>query len=122
MTGCGRVAGRDATAGCRRGDLATVLGPLLGDVGDLGPRRDELEDAAVHLPVAKLLGLEAIMAEVPDVQPVAEIIQHHAALAAERADWPGFPDRLDIVEPQLLAPVPGRGLEAELLGRRARGE
>ena len=56
----------------------------------------QLEDAAVDLPVAKLLGLEAIMTQVSDMQPVAEIVEHHAALAPEGADWPGFPDSLDV--------------------------
>ncbi len=106
----------------RRSDLAAVLGPLLRDIGDVRPRRDELEDAAVDLPVAKLLGPEAIMTQVSDMQPVAEIIEHHAALAPEGANWPGLPDSLDVCQAQLLPPVAGRRLEAELLRGRARGK
>ena len=102
--------------------LAGVVGAFLNDVADVIAGRYELEDAAVHLPVPELLRLMGIMSQVRDVQPVAEIIEHDAALAPESARGPGFPERLDFVDPELLAPVPGGGLEAELFGGRAGGE
>ena len=56
------------------------------------------------------------------MQAVGEVVEHDAALAAEHADRPGLVQRLDIDPAHLLAPVPGRGLEAQSLGRRAGGE
>jgi hypothetical protein len=102
------------------GPVAGVLRAFLDDVADLGPGRDQLEDAAVDLPVAELLSLVAVVAQVADVQPVAQVVQHHAALAAEHADRAGFPHGLDLGNRQLLAPVPGGRLEAQVLRRRAR--
>ena len=98
---------------------ARIITALFKDLADLGPRRDQFEHAAVDLPVSKLLSLVAVVTEVADVQPVAEVIQDHAALAPEYADWPGLPDSLDIGDVELLAPVPGSGLESEFLRRRA---
>src|SRR6185437_6259370 len=105
-------------AGPRR---AGVVRPFLDDVGDLVAGRDQLEDPAVNLPEAQLLGLECVVSEVADVHPVAEVVEHHAALAAEPPDRPGLPDRLYVLNTQLLAPVPGCRLETQLLGRRACG-
>jgi hypothetical protein len=69
-----------------------------------------------------LLGLVRVVTEVTDVEAVTEVVQHHAALAPEHADRPGFPDSLDFLDAQLPAPVPGRGLEPEFLRRRACSE
>jgi hypothetical protein len=99
-----------------------VVEPFLDDVADLLAGGDQLEDAAVHLPVTELFRLVGVMAQIADVQPVAEVVEHDAALAPEPADRPGLPQRLHLLDAQLLAPVTGGGLEAELLGRRAGGE
>jgi hypothetical protein len=56
------------------------------------------------------------------VQPVVQVIEHHAGLAAEHADWPGLVQRLDVGQTHLLAPVAGGRLELEILRWRARGE
>ena len=105
-----------------RGVEARVLSALLEDVADLGAGCHQLVDPAVDLPVAQALGQVAIVAKEADVQPVAEVVENHAALAAEGADWPGLPEGLDVVQAQLLAPVAGRGLEAELFRWRAGSE
>ena len=107
------------TSGRSAGGLAWVVGAFLDDVNNLLAGGHQLEDAAVYLPVAELLGLVGVMTQISDVQPVAEIIEHDAALTAELPGWLGLPQRLDLVDAQLLAPVPGRGLEAEFFRRRA---
>jgi hypothetical protein len=98
---------------------ARILSALLKDLADVSPRRDQFEHAAVDLPVAKLLSLVTVVTEVADVEPVAEVVQDHAALAPERANWPGLPDSLDIGDAELPAPMPRCGLESKVLGRRA---
>ena len=113
--GCGAVRLRP---GCGRRPLSVprIVGAFLHDVDDVIAGRDEFEDTAVHLPIPELLGLVGVMAQVCDMQPVAEIIEHDAALTPERAGRLGLPQRLDFVDAQLLAPVSGGGLEAEFLG------
>ncbi len=69
---------------------------LLDDIGDFLARRDELEDAAVDLPVAELLGPVRVVAQICDVQAISQIVEHDAALAAEKADRPGLVQRLDV--------------------------
>ncbi len=56
------------------------------------------------------------------MQAVGEIVKYDAALTAERADRPRLVQHLDVGPAHRLPPVPGRGLEAEFLGWRARGE
>jgi hypothetical protein len=56
------------------------------------------------------------------VQPLAEIVKHQAGLAPVLADQPGLPERRQIGDADLLAPVPGRGREAEVFRRRPGGE
>ena len=52
------------------------------------PRHDDLKDAAVDFPVAELRGSPLIHAQVDDVHPVTEIVEHEARLAVVRADGP----------------------------------
>src|SRR5258706_7361044 len=56
------------------------------------------------------------------MQAVGEIIEYDAALTTEHADRPRLVQRLDVGPANPLPPVSGRWLEAEFLGRRARGE
>ena len=104
------------------GTPVRIVEALLHDLADLVPRRYQLEHAAVDLPVSELFRLVSVMAQVGDVQPVAEVVEHDAAAAPERAHRPGLPQRLHVLDPQLLAPVAGGGLEAQLLWGRAGGE
>ncbi len=102
----------------RRRDWET----LLDDLRHFLAGGDQLKDAPVNLPVAELLGAERVMTQVRDMEAVGEVVEHDAACTAERADRPGLVQRMKVVPAHLLAPVPSRGLEAESLGRRARGE
>jgi hypothetical protein len=84
---------------------------------------DDLEHAAVDLPVAELPGAALVHAEVDDMQPVAHVVEHEAGLAAIAADRPGLPQGVDLVQPHLLAPdAAGSGREPVLFGRRWGGE
>jgi hypothetical protein len=56
------------------------------------------------------------------VQPLAEVIKDQAGLAAVLTDQPGLPQRRQVADADLLAPVSGRGREAEFFRRRPRGE
>ena len=56
------------------------------------------------------------------MQPLAEVVENDAALAAERAYWTRLIKRLHVGPPYPFAPVPRRRLEAQVFGRRARGE
>jgi hypothetical protein len=56
------------------------------------------------------------------VQPLAEVVKYEAGLAPVLTDQPGLPERRQIEDADLFAPVPGRGREAEILRRRPRGE
>src|ERR1700722_16942942 len=56
------------------GAVAGILGAFLGDVAHLGPGRHQFEYAAVALPVAELLGLVAVVAQVTDMQPVTQVV------------------------------------------------
>jgi len=97
--------------------------PFLLQVPHLLPGDDDLEHAAVDLPVAELPGPPFVHAEVDDVQPVAEVVQDEARLAAVVADRAGLPQRADLAELDVLAPdAAGCGGEAVLLGRRRSGE
>jgi hypothetical protein len=96
--------------------------PLLHDVADLVPGGDQLEDAPVNLPVTELSGPDRVMAEIHDMQPVGQVIEHDARLAAEHPYWPGLVQRLDVRAVDALAPVPGGWLEPQVFRRRARGE
>jgi len=62
--------------------------PLLGQVRDVVPGHDDLEDAAVDFPVAELRGPPLIHAQVVDVQPATEIVEHKARLTVIGADGP----------------------------------
>src|SRR6266704_2521300 len=53
------------------------------------------------------------------MQPVAEVVEHDAAVTPEHAHGPGLPQRLHLLDAKLLAPVPGGRLEAKLLRGRA---
>jgi hypothetical protein len=70
---------------------------LLGQVGDVVPGHDHLEDPAVDFPVAELRGPPLIHAQVDDVQPVAEIVEHQARLTVVRADGARFPERAEVI-------------------------
>ena len=74
-----------------------IVEPFLDDLADLVTRRYQLEYAAVHLPIPELFRLKGVMAEVGDVQPVAQIVEHDAAVATERAHRPGLPQRLHLL-------------------------
>ena len=79
------------------------------------PGHDDLEDAVVDFPVAELRGPPLIHAQVDDVQPVTEIIEHEARLTVIGADGPRFPQCAKIVKSHLLAPdAAGRRGEAVL--------
>src|SRR6202044_2692160 len=80
------------------------LVPLLGQVGDVVPGDDHLEDAAVDLPVAELRGARRVHAQVDDVQPVTKVVEHQARLAVIGPDGPRLPQRVEVVEAHLLAP------------------
>jgi len=99
-----------------------VLDAFLDDLGDVPTRRDQFEHAPIDLPVAKALGLVAVVTQVADMQPIAEVVKHHATLTAEHADRPGLPHSLNVMNRQLLAPVSCRWLESKLLRRRAGGK
>ena len=73
------------------------LMPLLGQVRDLVPRHDDLEHAAIDLPVAELPGPPLVHAQVDDVQPVTEVVEHQARLAVIGPDGPRFPQRVKLV-------------------------
>jgi hypothetical protein len=96
--------------------------PMLDDVGDFLPRRDQLENASVDFPVAQLRGAQRVVSEVDDVQPVGQVIEHHAAFATEDADGARLVQHLYLSTVDVLAPVPGRWLEPELFRRRAGSE
>jgi hypothetical protein len=96
--------------------------PLLDDVGDFLPGRDEFEHAAVDLPVAELSGPERVVTEVGNMQTIGEVVEHDAAFTAERAYRTGLVERLNLDAVDALTPVAGGWLEAQVLGRRARGE
>jgi hypothetical protein len=99
------------------------LVPFLLQVPHLLPGDDNLEHAAVDLPVTELPGAPFIHAEVDDVQPVAEVVQDEARLTTVVADRAGLPQRADLAELDVLAPdAAGRRGEAVLLGRRRGGE
>src|SRR5580704_7756635 len=104
------------------GPMVRIVHAFLDDVEDLVARGDQLEYPAVYLPVAELLRLVGVVAQVGDVQPVTEVVEHDAAVAPEPAHRPRLPQRLHVPQAQLLAPVTGGGLETEFLRRRARGE
>ena len=78
--------------------------PFLGEVGDLVPLHDDLEHAAIDLPVAELPGPSLVHAQVNNVQPVAEVVEHQARLAVVGADRARFPQPVEVVESHLLAP------------------
>lgn len=87
------------------------------------PGDDDLEYAAVDLPVAELPGPPFVHAEVDDVQPVTQVVEDEARFAAVGADRPGLPQRFDLAELDVLAPdAAGSGGEPVLLGRRRGGE
>jgi hypothetical protein len=95
---------------------------IFGEVPDLVARHHDLEDTAVYLPVAELQRAPLVHSQVGDVQPVAQVVEHDARLASVGADRPGLPQRIDVVDGHLLAPVAdGRG-EAVVLGWRGGGE
>jgi hypothetical protein len=96
--------------------------PLLDDVGDFLARRDQLEDPAIDLPVTDLLGPVRVVAQIGDVQPVVEIVEHDATFAAEHADRPGLVQRLNVSQVNLLAPVAGSRFELQIFRWRAGGE
>ena len=98
------------------------LVPLLGEVGNLMPGHHDLEYLPVDLPVPELPGKNGIPAQVDDVQPVTKVIEHQAGVATVVAHRPGLPQRVEVADVDLLAPVPGRAAKTELLWRRARGE
>jgi hypothetical protein len=116
MSGLGRLLVRSAFAGPRHGDA------LLNDLRHFLARRDQLEDASVNLPVAELLGAERIVTQVGDVEAVAEVVEHDATLATEDSDGSRLVQHLNVTPAYFLSPVPGRGLEAQILRWRARGE
>ena len=68
------------------GRVQRVFHSLLGQAGDVLPGHHDLEDLAVDLPVAELPSPGRVAALVGDVQPVAEIVQDQAGLAAVLAD------------------------------------
>jgi hypothetical protein len=108
---------------CRQQQRERELVPFLLQVRDLVPGDDDLEHAAVDLPVAELPGAALVHAEIDDVQPVAQVVEHQAGFAAVVADRAGFPERVDVVQLHMLAPeTAGNGGEAVLLGRRRSGE
>jgi hypothetical protein len=92
---------------------------LFDDVSDFVARRDQLEDAPVHLPVAKLRGAEGVVAEIDNVQPVGQVIKDDATFATEHSDRARLVKRLHCRAVDLLAPVPGGRLELQFLRRRA---
>jgi hypothetical protein len=49
---------------------------VLGEVPDLVAGHDDLEDPPVDLPVAQLQGAPLVHAQVGDVHPVAQVIEH----------------------------------------------
>ena len=106
-------AGREHRRGQRE------VHPFLGQAGDVAPRHHDLEDLPVDLPVAQLRGACGVPAQIGDVQPVTQVIQHQARLAPVVAHRPRLPQRVEIGDTDLLAPVPGRGHEPEFLRRRA---
>jgi hypothetical protein len=62
------------------------LVPFFLKISDLMPGDHYLENAAVHLPVAELPRALFFHAQVDDVQPVAEVVEHEARLAPVAAD------------------------------------
>jgi hypothetical protein len=64
---------------------------VLGEVPDLLAWHYDLEYATVHLPVPELQRAPLVHAEVGDVQPVAQVVQDQARLAAVGADRPRLP-------------------------------
>jgi hypothetical protein len=71
--------------------------PLFGQIGNVVPGHDHLEDPAVDFPVTKLRGPPLIHTQVDDVQPVAEIVEHEARLTVVRADGARFPQRVEVI-------------------------
>ena len=113
--------GRRIPVRCReQGRVQRVFHSLLGQAGDFLPGHHDLEDLAVDLPVAELPGPGRVAALVGDVQPVAEIVQDQAGLAAVLAGQARLPQCVQVGDVDLLAPVAARGREAELVRRRAR--
>jgi hypothetical protein len=99
------------------------LMPFFRQVRYLMPGDHDLEDAPIHLPVAELPRAPLVHAEIDDVQPVAHVVEHQARLAAVAADRAGFPERVNVVQLDLLAPdAPGCGGEAVFFRRRRCGE
>ena len=91
--------------------------PLLGQVRHLSARHHDLEHTAIDLPVAELSGPPLLHAQVDDVQPVTKVVKNQARLAVVRPDRPRFPQRVELTQPDLLAPDPaGGGGEAILSG------
>jgi hypothetical protein len=85
------------------------------------PGHDDLEDATVDFPVAELRGPPLVHAQVDDVQPVTEIVEHKARLTVIGADGPRFPERVEIVKSHLLAPDAASGRGEAMLFRWRRG-
>src|SRR5580693_449000 len=110
------------TGGRKRRGRQRDFRSLLGKVGDLVPGHHDLEHLPVDLPVPELPGQNGIAAQVDDVQPVAEVVEHQAGVAPVVAHRARLPQRVEIADVDLLAPVPGGGTEAEFLRRRAGGE
>ena len=95
--------------------------PLLGQIGDVIPGHDDLEDAAIDFPVPELGGSPLVHAQVDDVQPIAEIVEHEARLTVIRPDGPRFPQPVEFVKPHLLAPDAARCRGEAMLFRWRRG-
>jgi hypothetical protein len=64
-------------------------------------------------------GTSGVGAEIGDVEPFAELVEHDAGLAAEHANGTRFPQGIDLSPDHLLAPVSGGRFEAEFLRRWA---
>ena len=95
-----------------------VLAPLLAQVVDVLAGDHDLEHAPVHLPEPQPPGQVEVPAQVGDVHPVAQVVEHDARLAPVSADRAGLPQRVDVVDSHLLAPVADGGRKAMVLGRR----
>jgi len=127
---CGRspVPGRWITALGRIGQCLTwvpsrrIVHPLIGELGYLFVRHDHLIRAAIDLPVAELLRTVGIVAEVSDVQPVSNFLEHQARFGSVPADGPRLPQCVDFRTADPLKPVAGGGLETEVRLRPARSE
>jgi hypothetical protein len=118
LFGDARLGVRWRESRCRQRDLLS----LLREVGDLMPGHHDLEYLPVDLPVPELPGENGIPAQVDNVEPVAEVIEHQAGVAPVVAHRPRLPQRVEVADVDLLAPVSGCATKAEFLRRRAGGE